>query len=62
MGGDTDMREPLETRDRPPKVKRMYEKDLLAIMSAIIFTRGGSSQDTGEAVKIARNILDQTKQ
>jgi hypothetical protein len=62
MGDDSAIRDRHENRDKPPKVKRMYEKDLLAIMAAIIFTRGGSSQDTGEAIKIARNILDQTKQ
>jgi hypothetical protein len=46
-----------EKREKPPKVKRMYEKDLLSIMAAIVFTRGGSSEDAGEAVKIARSIL-----
>jgi hypothetical protein len=49
-----------EKRVKPPKVKRLYEKDLLSLMAAIIFTRGGSSQDAGEAVKIARNILSHT--
>ena len=62
MGDHDEHQNDHEKRDKPPKVKRMYEPDLIAIMAAIVFTRGGSSENAGEAVKIAREILKDVKQ
>lgn len=62
MGDHEEHREEHEKQEKPPKVKRMYEPDLIAIMAAIVFTRGGSSENANEAVKIAREILKNVKQ
>jgi hypothetical protein len=59
---DQERREGNEKHDKPPKVKRLYEKDLLAIMSAIIFSRDTGVTDVGKAVESARQMLQIIKQ
>jgi hypothetical protein len=52
-------------RTKPPKIRRMHENDLLAIMSAILMagagTGAGAPKDAAGAVASARGLLRQVK-
>ena len=48
-------------RIKPPKIRRMHEADLVAIMSAILMTAPSAPKDAVSAVEAARKLLKQVK-
>jgi hypothetical protein len=44
-------------RTKPPKIRRMHENDLLAIMSAVLMSGPNAPKDAASAVKSARALL-----
>jgi hypothetical protein len=50
-----------EHRTKPPKIRRMHEVDLVAIMSAILMTAPSAPKDAVSAVESARKLLKQVR-
>jgi hypothetical protein len=50
-----------EHRTKPPKIRRMHEADLVAIMSAILMTAPSAPKDAVSAVEAARKLLKQVR-
>jgi hypothetical protein len=48
-------------RTKPPKIRRMHENDVLAIMSAILAAGPNAPKDPASAVLTARALLKQVK-
>jgi hypothetical protein len=50
-----------EGRTKPPKIRRMHEADLIAVMSAILMTATNAPKDAVSAVESARKLLKQVR-
>jgi hypothetical protein len=50
-----------EGRTKPPKIRRMHEVDLVAIMSAILMSGPSAPKDAVSAVESARKLLKQVR-